>query len=372
LAFAVYMSILLRFVTLLNRGAADIIKQILKNIYSFLYNIFERKNQGFPILLLECNVNSESSNNIFYFSGDNPENNEGNNSSNSNDNSENMEDSRNSEDNPNPDNNEDSDSNSNRDSTMDQDDPVDSNVEEINDPEHNAPERIMDDLDQVDKAKNNDPDALEYLRREYNAHFDGVSVEEALKNIEEYLENEFDAEHERSEREADELDAEHERSEREANELDAEHARSEREANELDAEDVTPKRPRSDSPEEEAEKNNKRQKSDNKGNDGEDGNDGDGSAGGSGSGSGSGSGGSSNNPSTSNRVIGLSPTEEIEKEDEYGLDPSDVVDDFVKELCKITQQSGQSTLPDLNLDLNMDTDGSLMGIILKAVLEMFS
>src|SRR5690348_8818352 len=110
------MYVLLRFLTLLNREGATytytyIIKS-LQNIYSLLYNIFERKNQGFPILLLECNVNSESSNNIFYFSDDNPENNEGNNS-NSNDNSENMEDYRNSEDNTNPENNEDSNSNSN-------------------------------------------------------------------------------------------------------------------------------------------------------------------------------------------------------------------------------------------------------------------
>jgi hypothetical protein len=186
------MYVLLRFLTLLNRGGAiytytyTYIIKSLQNIYSLLYNIFERKNQGFPILWLECNVNSESSNNIFYFSDDNPENNEGNNS-NSNDNSENMEDSRNSEDNTNPENNEDS----NRDSSMDLDDPVDSNVEEIKDPQHNAPERIINDLEQVDKARKYDPDALDYLRREYNAFFDGVPVKEALKDIEEYLEKEF-------------------------------------------------------------------------------------------------------------------------------------------------------------------------------------
>jgi len=89
LAFALYMPVLLRII--INRcGAIGIrIQLILKstaNIYSQIWQIFDPKNQGFPILLLECNVNSESSNNIFYFSDDNPENNEGNNS-NSNDNS---------------------------------------------------------------------------------------------------------------------------------------------------------------------------------------------------------------------------------------------------------------------------------------------
>ena len=65
------------------------------------------------------------------------------------------------------------------------------NIEEVPDPEHNAPERIMDDLDVVEKAKNNDPEALEYLKREYPAFFDGNSENEALNQIEEYLEDEF-------------------------------------------------------------------------------------------------------------------------------------------------------------------------------------
>jgi len=195
LAFALYMPVLLRII--INRCGITGLQLILKcitKIYSQICQIFDPKNQGFPILFLECNVNSENSNNIFYFSDDNPENNEGNNS-NSNDNSENMEDSSNSEDNPNPENNEDSNSDSDRGSAMGVNDPEDHNVEEIKDPEHNAPERIMGDLD---KAKNNDPDALE----------------EVLKDIEKYLEEEFIPEYKRSEREADDLEAEEARSKR--------------------------------------------------------------------------------------------------------------------------------------------------------------
>ena len=338
------MPVLLRII--INRCGTTGLQLILKcitKIYSQICQIFDPKNQGFPILLLECNVNSESSNNIIYFSDDNPENNEGNNS-NSNDNSENMEDSSNSEDNPNPENNEDSNSNSDRDSAMDVDDPENKNVEEIKDPEHNAPERIVDDLDQVDKAKNYDPDALEYLREEYSAFFDGVPVEEALKDLEEYLENEFDPEHKRSEREADDLDAEEARS----------------------------KRPRSESPEEEEEEeNNKRQKSNNEGDDGEDGND-------SGGGDGTGSSSSGNNPSTSNRVIRLSPLEEIEKEDEFYPEieeeddfyPSfddDLWDEEFMNTCR-----GQLMLPDLDLDLDPDTDISLIEMILKALSDILS
>jgi hypothetical protein len=339
------MPVLLRII--INRCGVTGIELILKstaNIYSQICQIFDPKNQGFPILLLECDVNSESSKNIFYFSDDNPENNEGNNS-NSNDNSENMEDSSNSEDNPNPENNEDSNSNSNRDSDMDMDDPEDKNVEEIKDPEYNAPERIVDDLDQVDKAKNHDPDALEYLREEYESFFEGVPLEVALKDIEEYLEKEFDPEYKRSEREADDLDAEEARS----------------------------KRPRSESPEEE-EENNKRQKSKNEDNDGEDGNDSggsDGSAGGSGDGTGSGS--SSNNSSTSNRVIRLSPLEEIEKEDEFY---PEIEEDFYPsfdddELWEVFRDTckGQLMLPDPDLDPNMDL--SLIEMILKVLSDFF-
>ena len=97
-----------------------------------------------------------------------------------------MENSSNSEDNPNPENNEDSNSDSDKGSAMDVNDPEYHNVEEIKDPEHNAPERIMGDLD---KAKNNDPDTLE----------------EVLKDLEKYLEEEFIPEYKRSESEADDL-----------------------------------------------------------------------------------------------------------------------------------------------------------------------
>ena len=309
-------------------------------------NYYDNKLKKNPLYIYNNKMMFSTSTPFFYSdnSGENPEpnsnpnedgnnpddeeaeNNEGNNS-NSNDNSENMEDSSNSENNP--ENNEDSKSNSDRDSDMDLDDPEDQSVEEIKDPEHNAPERIMDDLDQVDKARNGDPDALDYLRREFTSFFDDVSEEEALDDIEEYLENEFHPEHERSEREADDLDAEEARS----------------------------KRPRSESPEEEEEEeeeNNKRQKSKNEGDDGEDGND-------SGGGDGTGSGSSGNNPSTSNRVIRLSPLEEIEEEDEYDFYPE--IDDLWDEFMNTNEE--QLRFPDLDLD--MDTNISLIEI-LKALL----
>jgi len=137
------------------------------------------------IILSACNVNSESSNNtsnILYFSNNNPDNNEG------------------------PDSNDNQDPNSNGDPDDDDDDlEKESNVEEIED--HNAPERIVDDLEMVDRARKNDPEALEYLSREYRHFFDDTTKDEALKDIEEYLESEFPKELERSEREADALEA---------------------------------------------------------------------------------------------------------------------------------------------------------------------
>jgi hypothetical protein len=167
--------------------------------------------------LLQCTVNSESinntSDNIYHFSDDNPENREGSNS-NSEDNPENNEGSNsNSENNPennedsnsnsedSPDNNEGSNSNSDGDSSSDDDGPKDNDVEKVGDPEHNGPERIVDDLDKVDNAKD-DPEALEYLQQEYSEFFNGRTIDQALEDIKNYLEEEFDAEHERSEWEA--------------------------------------------------------------------------------------------------------------------------------------------------------------------------
>ena len=78
-------------------------------------------------------------------------------------------------------------------------------VEERKD--HNAPEKIMDDLDEVDKARNGDPNALEYLKREYPNFFENnTNNEEELEQLEDYLESEFPGELEKSEKEADELE----------------------------------------------------------------------------------------------------------------------------------------------------------------------
>jgi cell wall assembly regulator SMI1 len=65
----------------------------------------------------------------------------------------------------------------------------------------------MDDLDKVEKAKKNDPEALEDLKNQYSSFFDGTSTEEALNHIEKYLEGEFPVEMKRSELEADCLEA---------------------------------------------------------------------------------------------------------------------------------------------------------------------
>uniref|UniRef100_A0A0D2ZS52 Heme-copper oxidase subunit III family profile domain-containing protein n=1 Tax=Brassica oleracea var. oleracea TaxID=109376 RepID=A0A0D2ZS52_BRAOL len=72
--------------------------------------------------------------------------------------------------------------------------------------DHNAPEKIVDDLDLVDKAKQGDNDALSILKEDYPAFFDQNSDQEGLKQVEDYLEEEFPGELEKSEREADELD----------------------------------------------------------------------------------------------------------------------------------------------------------------------
>jgi hypothetical protein len=167
-------------------------------------------------------VNDETSNNtlnnIHYFSDENnhPGNNEGSNSNFTNNSDENNQPDNHEESNDYPNNNSDSEeknrdamevdnNDSNSDNGSYSDDPE--YIEEIKDPEHNAPERIMDDLDVVDKAKNNDPEALEYLKREYADFFDDTSEDEALNDIEKYLEEEYPKEHKRSEHEADALKA---------------------------------------------------------------------------------------------------------------------------------------------------------------------
>lgn len=155
----------------------------MKNFIDYILSIFIPE---YRIILSTCYVNSESSNNtsnILYFSNNNPDNNEG------------------SDSNDNQDSNSNGDSNSNDDDDLEKE----SNVEEIED--HNAPERIVDDLEMVDKARKNDPEALEYLSREYRHFFDDTTKDQALRDIEEYLESEFPKELERSEYEADALEA---------------------------------------------------------------------------------------------------------------------------------------------------------------------
>jgi hypothetical protein len=219
LAFFVYFSILLRVINFLN----NIFKEIAKLGDEILIFILKLLQGNLLLASYAINDNDEISNNINYFSNENnPENNEGSNSNstnNSNSAAEGNNPENNEGSNSNPNNNSDSDSeeknkdamevddndsNSNNDSS-DSDDPE--NIEEVEDPEHNAPERIMDDLDMVDKARNNDPEALEYLKGEYGHFFNDTSKDEALNQIEGYLEEEFPKELKRSEHEADALKA---------------------------------------------------------------------------------------------------------------------------------------------------------------------
>jgi hypothetical protein len=97
---------------------------------------------------------------------------------------------------------EDNSNNSNNDS--DSDDLENADVTEVDD--HNAPEKIIDDLDTIDKARKGDPDALDEIKQEYPEFFKENSDEEGLDQVEEYLEEEFEGEYERSELEADALE----------------------------------------------------------------------------------------------------------------------------------------------------------------------
>lgn len=208
MTFFVRIGVLLRFlINTLIYGLKSRLKYIEDIIYEILNFIL--KFLGYPSLLLACNVNSGSSNNdhINYFSDENPENNnnEGFNS------------------NPNGDSNTDDDSN------PDEDNSEDSDYEEVEN--HNAPEEVMKDLDMVDKAKNNDPEALEYLAKEYRSFFEDNTKEEALKDLEEYLENEFPGELRKSNFEAD---ADEARDEAEINESIAEALKKEAEGTHRD------------------------------------------------------------------------------------------------------------------------------------------
>jgi hypothetical protein len=97
---------------------------------------------------------------------------------------------------------------------------------------NNAPEQIMDDLDLVDKAKLGDKKALEEIKRNYSEFFEDYSDKQALKDVEEYLEEEFEPELKRSEEEADAMERE---------EL-ARNSDSKRPRDEAETEEKTPKR----------------------------------------------------------------------------------------------------------------------------------
>lgn len=183
------------------------IKKLTYNIISYILNLGFHNNY-----LLCCTGDSGSLNNIvdniYYFSDDNSDNGSTSNStdnsendrdstSNSNDNSEN-----NSENNENFNNNN---SNGDLNPDYDSDDPIDQDCIEVED--HNGPEEVINDLEIIDRAKKNDPVALEYLKEEYGSFFDKNSTEEALKEIEDYLENSFPSELKKSEHEADALEA---------------------------------------------------------------------------------------------------------------------------------------------------------------------
>ena len=103
-------------------------------------------------------------------------------------------------------NNNNSDSDSDLESESDSDDLEKADVKEVNN--HNAPEEVINDLDTLDKARRGDPEALDEIKREYSEFFRENSDEEGLKQVEEYLDSEFEPEHIISELEADALEQE--------------------------------------------------------------------------------------------------------------------------------------------------------------------
>lgn len=86
-----------------------------------------------------------------------------------------------------------------------EDDPQDVEVVELED--YNGPEQVMNDLDLVDEARMGYLDALNEVKKNYPEFFNENDDEEGLRQVEEYLENEFPKELAQSEREADELEA---------------------------------------------------------------------------------------------------------------------------------------------------------------------
>ena len=187
MTFSIHFSVLLGFIINYLYNTKEAIGKFIEDIF-YEIGIFILRFIGFYYLLPAGYVNSEiqKKNNILdnfdYFSdGDN----------NNRDNNEDY--NNNSDSNNNPNNNEDSNSNS--------DDVEMSNTQEVYD--HNAPEEIMDDLDNVDRARRNDPNALDELKREYPAFFEGKTDKEGLDDLESYLEEEFPVELKKSELEAD-------------------------------------------------------------------------------------------------------------------------------------------------------------------------
>jgi hypothetical protein len=161
-----------------NTRIIDFINEILQDIYIFFFRLL-----GTNICLV-CS-NSENSNNGLdnkscFSDNNNPENN----------NSENN--------NSNPNNN-----NSDNDDSSEVEEGSD--VEEVEN--HNGPEEIMNDLEQIDKANKGDDESKEQIKEKYKEFFKNGSDKEGLKQVEEYLEGEFKGELYASEREADAIGA---------------------------------------------------------------------------------------------------------------------------------------------------------------------
>lgn len=154
-------------------------------IYDLLFYIL-----GVKIRTLCYCEDDDSSNNIYYFANNNnnPQSNE-NTNSNSNNDSDSEQDS------------------SDSDSEQNSSDLENRDVEELTDNEHNAPDQLMNDMDKVKKAKKGDPEALGELKEEYPEFFNDTTSEQALNDIDEYLEEEFPVELDRSMHEVDALDA---------------------------------------------------------------------------------------------------------------------------------------------------------------------
>jgi hypothetical protein len=183
-----------------NRSALQgflIIQKRLIRILDILTDLFFPKN---PFLLAGCSVPSvvyrvnskDTPDNIYCFSDDQPQNSESNGNSTNESGSDDVEMA---DDQP-----QNSESNGNSTNESESDDVEMADVEEVDN--HNAPEEIMNDLDKVDAAKNKDREALDYLKKEYSHFFDRNTEEEGLKQLEEYLEEEFEPEHQKSELES--------------------------------------------------------------------------------------------------------------------------------------------------------------------------